>query len=138
MDEKERLQYETQSQTLRAELKNWENDWAKEHQGKKPARNDIKQNLDIGRRFFCLSRPRVHAGCFDLTIKLTFFVFSSFSLLNDKKPKNISPIIESGTFSLASFHPHPSHSLAPGNADPQTHQPPLRHPGSAPGQPKLP
>jgi hypothetical protein len=48
MDENERYTYETQSQTLRAELKKWENDWAKNHQGRKPARNDIKQDPDIG------------------------------------------------------------------------------------------
>lgn len=49
MDEQERTQYEIQSQALRADLKQWENTWAKEHAGKKPARNDIKQNTEIGK-----------------------------------------------------------------------------------------
>lgn len=51
MEEQERTQYETQSQALRADLKRWENTWAKEHGGKKPARNDIKQNAEIGTFF---------------------------------------------------------------------------------------
>lgn len=48
MDEQQRQGYESQSQELRLELKRWENDWAKAHGGSKPARNDIKENPDIG------------------------------------------------------------------------------------------
>lgn len=48
MDSQTKAQYEAQSQELRAQLKTWENDWAKSHDGSKPSRNDIKQNPDIG------------------------------------------------------------------------------------------
>lgn len=48
MDDTTRAEYETQSQALRTELKQWESAWAKTHDGKKPSRDDIKQNPDIG------------------------------------------------------------------------------------------
>ena len=48
MDAAERESYEKQSQDLRADLKSWESKWAKEHKGKKPDREAIKQNPDIG------------------------------------------------------------------------------------------
>jgi DNA replication regulator SLD2 len=47
MDDLTRLEYESSAKTLRLELKAWENDWAKAH-GKKPGREDIKGNADIG------------------------------------------------------------------------------------------
>lgn len=50
MDTQTRAKYESQSQDLRADLKTWENDWAKTNRGKKPSRDDIKQNPDIGMR----------------------------------------------------------------------------------------
>lgn len=48
MDTQTRAKYESQSQDLRADLKTWENNWAKTNRGKKPSRDDIKQNPDIG------------------------------------------------------------------------------------------
>lgn len=48
MDDITRADYETRSQTIRAELKQWETSWAKTHAGNKPSRDDIKQNPDIG------------------------------------------------------------------------------------------
>lgn len=48
MDEPQKLNYENQSRELRAGLKQWEGDWAKTHHGRKPSRDDIKQNPDIG------------------------------------------------------------------------------------------
>jgi len=48
MDESEKARYELESQAIRAELKTWESSWAKSHDGKKPGRDDIKQNQDIG------------------------------------------------------------------------------------------
>jgi DNA replication regulator SLD2 len=48
MDGDARAQYEGKSQALRQELKQWENDWVKTHDGKKPGRADIKANEDIG------------------------------------------------------------------------------------------
>jgi len=48
MDDQTKAKYESQSQQLRADLKKWENDFAKTHDGKKPAREDIKKNPDIG------------------------------------------------------------------------------------------
>lgn len=40
--------YEAKAKHVRAALKQWEGDWAKTHNGKKPGREDIKNNLDIG------------------------------------------------------------------------------------------
>lgn len=48
MEGEARAQYEGKSQALRLELKQWENDWVKTHEGKKPGRADIKANEDIG------------------------------------------------------------------------------------------
>lgn len=48
MDETERQKYEDSCAQLRVELKRFEGDWAKEHGGKKPGRDDIKSNPDIG------------------------------------------------------------------------------------------
>ncbi|EAQ83222.1 hypothetical protein CHGG_09626 [Chaetomium globosum CBS 148.51] len=49
MDGQDREVYEAQSLQLRADLKQWEGDWAVAHAGKKPGRDDIKQNPDIGK-----------------------------------------------------------------------------------------
>jgi DNA replication regulator SLD2 len=51
MDENLRAEYESQSQQLRIDLKTWETEWAKTHEGKKPGRGDIKANEDIGKSF---------------------------------------------------------------------------------------
>ncbi|GAB1317524.1 hypothetical protein MFIFM68171_07734 [Madurella fahalii] len=51
MDEQARAGYESRSLQLRAELKKWENDWASTHGGKKPGRDDIKQNVDIAQKY---------------------------------------------------------------------------------------
>ncbi|KAH7159669.1 DNA replication/checkpoint protein [Dactylonectria estremocensis] len=51
MDDVNRAEYETQSTQLRADLKLWENDWAKTHNGQKPGREDIKANPDIARKY---------------------------------------------------------------------------------------
>jgi hypothetical protein len=48
MDDQARAAYEDESLQLRAELKTWEGEWASAHGGKKPGRQDIKQNPDIG------------------------------------------------------------------------------------------
>ena len=48
MDAQNKAKFESQSQELRADLKTWENDWAKSHSGQKPSRDDIKQNPEIG------------------------------------------------------------------------------------------
>ena len=48
MDDRARAAYEGQSLQLRADLKQWEGDWATAHAGRKPGRDDIKQNPDIG------------------------------------------------------------------------------------------
>ena len=58
MDENKRVEYENQSQQLRIDLKTWETDWAKAHEGKKPGRGDIKANEEIG-KFLTLQR-RLH------------------------------------------------------------------------------
>lgn len=65
MDERARLAYEDQSLKLRAELKQWEGDWASANGGKKPGRDHIKQNPDIGA---CCPRLRIEVSC---TARLT-------------------------------------------------------------------
>lgn len=51
MEENERQKYETQAQELRAALKQFEGDWAKKNDGKKPGRNDIKANPIIAQKY---------------------------------------------------------------------------------------
>ncbi|KAK6699843.1 DNA replication regulator sld2 [Fusarium graminearum] len=51
MDEDTRAEYESTSQQLRIDLKTWETDWAKSHEGKKPGRGDIKANEDIAAKY---------------------------------------------------------------------------------------
>lgn len=48
MDDHTRAEHDAKSQELRADLKQWENDWAKTHNGSKPGRDDIKRDADIG------------------------------------------------------------------------------------------
>ena len=48
MDEQRKAEYESQSLQLRAELKQFEGEYAQNHDGKKPPREVIKQNPDIG------------------------------------------------------------------------------------------
>lgn len=57
MDGDARSAYESQSLQIRAELKKWEGDWAAARGGRKPGRDDIKQNADIG--VFDLPSPRL-------------------------------------------------------------------------------
>jgi DNA replication regulator SLD2 len=52
MDDQQKAEFESQSQILRVELKTWENEWAKNHGGNKPARENIKQNPGIGKNPF--------------------------------------------------------------------------------------
>ncbi|KAH7018327.1 DNA replication/checkpoint protein [Microdochium trichocladiopsis] len=51
MDEDERRGYEATAQKLRADLKQFENDWAASHGGSKPGREDIKANPDIANAY---------------------------------------------------------------------------------------
>ncbi|KAK0721533.1 DNA replication/checkpoint protein [Apiosordaria backusii] len=51
MDDQAKAEYELQSLQVRAELKKWETDWAAEHGGNKPSRDDIKQNPDIAKKY---------------------------------------------------------------------------------------
>ncbi|ORY68199.1 DNA replication/checkpoint protein [Pseudomassariella vexata] len=51
MDESERQKYEAKSQELRADLKRFEGDWARRNDGKKPGREDIKQNPVIAQKY---------------------------------------------------------------------------------------
>ena len=48
MDENVKKEYEAKAQKVRTDLKQWEADWAKTHDGKKPGRDDIKNNPVIG------------------------------------------------------------------------------------------
>ncbi len=48
MGPEQRADYERQSQDLKLELKKWENKWAEGNKGKKPGRDAIKQNPEIG------------------------------------------------------------------------------------------
>jgi DNA replication regulator SLD2 len=51
MDEAERKQYEATAQELRAHLKRFEGDWAQQHGGAKPGRDDIKRNPDMALKY---------------------------------------------------------------------------------------
>ncbi|KAM0447727.1 hypothetical protein ACHAO4_008674 [Trichoderma viride] len=51
MEEKAKREYEARAQRVRADLKQWEGDWAKTHGGKKPGREDIKNNPDIAQKY---------------------------------------------------------------------------------------
>ncbi|KAI1149673.1 DNA replication/checkpoint protein [Nemania diffusa] len=51
MDEDARCRYEAKSSQLRAELKQFEADWASRNAGKKPGRQDIKQNPIIAAKY---------------------------------------------------------------------------------------
>ncbi|PTB61912.1 hypothetical protein BBK36DRAFT_1189650 [Trichoderma citrinoviride] len=44
MDDNLKKEYEAKAQKVRTDLKQWEADWAKSHDGKKPGRDDIKNN----------------------------------------------------------------------------------------------
>jgi DNA replication regulator SLD2 len=49
MNGQEKAELESQSQLIRSELKAWESQWSSTHDGKKPGREDIKNNPDIGK-----------------------------------------------------------------------------------------
>lgn len=49
MDEVEKKKYEASAQELRTDLKQFEGEWAKQNNGSKPSREDIKNNPDIGK-----------------------------------------------------------------------------------------
>ncbi|KAI0382560.1 DNA replication/checkpoint protein [Hypomontagnella monticulosa] len=51
MEQAERDKYEEKSKQLRAELKQFEADWASRNGGNKPSREHIKQNPDIARKY---------------------------------------------------------------------------------------
>ncbi|KAI0189094.1 DNA replication/checkpoint protein [Xylaria flabelliformis] len=51
MDEDARRRYEAESSQLRTELKQFEADWASRNGGKKPGRQDIKQNPSIASKY---------------------------------------------------------------------------------------
>ena len=55
MDDRTKAEYEAKCQRLRLDLKTWEGNWAKNNGGKKPGRDDIKRNPDIGRPFDIIS-----------------------------------------------------------------------------------
>jgi septal ring factor EnvC (AmiA/AmiB activator) len=48
MDTAEKQKLEEQSKAIRAELKEWERQFAASHDGNKASREDIKQNPHIG------------------------------------------------------------------------------------------
>ncbi|XXH01230.1 hypothetical protein Hte_007584 [Hypoxylon texense] len=51
MDDNQKVEYEATSKQLRSDLKSFEADWATRHDGKKPTRDDIKQNPEIARKY---------------------------------------------------------------------------------------
>lgn len=63
-------QYEAKSQALRLELKQWENDWVKTHDGKKPSRADIKANEEIG-----TSSGQTKAGLFLAIVEILLTIY---------------------------------------------------------------
>ncbi|TFB07101.1 DNA replication regulator SLD2 [Trichoderma ghanense] len=51
MDDTSKKEYEAKAQKVRTDLKQWEADWAKTHEGKKPGREDIKNNPVIAQKY---------------------------------------------------------------------------------------
>ncbi|EGR49165.1 uncharacterized protein TRIREDRAFT_121639 [Trichoderma reesei QM6a] len=51
MDENLKKEYEAKAQKVRTDLKQWEAEWAKTHDGKKPGREDIKNNPVIAQKY---------------------------------------------------------------------------------------
>jgi DNA replication regulator SLD2 len=51
---------EEQIQTLRLELKTWEKQFSVQHGGKRPSREDIKNNVEIGMQARDLESPVRH------------------------------------------------------------------------------
>ena len=118
MDDQTKTEYEAKCQGLRVELKTWESSWAKDNGGKKPGREDIKRNPDIGMFI------SVFMGHYNLKV------------LTLAKPKSTSIIKSVATSSMAR-HPRrrnisPNH---PGSAD-QTTRHPHKHPRSDQGTPR--
>ncbi|KAI1385357.1 DNA replication/checkpoint protein [Hypoxylon trugodes] len=58
MDAEERQQYEETSKQLRAELKRFESDWARHNDGRKPRRENIKENPEIAGKYKEYNRIR--------------------------------------------------------------------------------
>ncbi|GAW13447.1 hypothetical protein ANO14919_028330 [Xylariales sp. No.14919] len=58
MDEDARRRYEAKSSQLRAELKQFEADWASRNGGKKPGRQDVKQNPGIASKYIKYNHVR--------------------------------------------------------------------------------
>jgi DNA replication regulator SLD2 len=87
MDTQTRAKYESQSQDLRADLKTWENDWAKSNRGKKPGRDDIKQNPDIG---MPSSLHSLHKPCTDIPIRAAQ-KYKQYSRIRDVLAGKTSP-----------------------------------------------
>lgn len=50
IDDDTKRRYEAKASELRADLKQFEADWASRNEGKKPGRQDIKQNPIIGKQ----------------------------------------------------------------------------------------
>lgn len=53
MDEATRQHYEVQSKELRLKVKTWEAVFQKDHDGKKPGKDDIRRNPKIGNYKSC-------------------------------------------------------------------------------------
>ncbi|KAI0475073.1 DNA replication/checkpoint protein [Xylariaceae sp. FL0804] len=51
MEESAKQKYEASSAQLRSDLKRFEAGWARDHDGKKPGRQDIKQNPEIAQKY---------------------------------------------------------------------------------------
>lgn len=75
MDEQRKSEYESQSLQLRAELKQFEAEWAQKNDGKKPSREAVKQNPDIG-----------------MPSRLVFFDASNISPLTAQKYKQYNKL----------------------------------------------
>ncbi|EFX00937.1 DNA replication regulator sld2 [Grosmannia clavigera kw1407] len=58
LETEERAKYEAESQQLRLDLKTWETEWARDHDGAKPGRADIKQHSEIAQKYTAYNRVR--------------------------------------------------------------------------------
>ncbi|KAL7820832.1 DNA replication/checkpoint protein [Trichoderma gracile] len=112
MDENLKKEYEAKAQKVRTDLKQWEADWAKTHDGKKPGREDIKNNPVIAQKYKDYNKLRdIIAG------KLAPAADSS-TMSKQKHDKRKSDAAPAGTPMKRARHAEtPSKRMAPPSGD---------------------
>lgn len=91
MDDTERQRYAAQSTDIRVQLKQWENDFAKDHHGKKPGRDDIKGNPEIGMSLFAVFPSRHASSNCILITSCTAQLYKTYNKVRDMLAGKIPP-----------------------------------------------